>query len=107
MWSICHLDAQYGLIEDATAHDLSLARQCREDYVQRGLIPQESFVVPADSRPRVMTAGDLDSWTCPTDDQPASSGLAYLEDRGPYQLISVRLFVCPSGHRWSHETDGS
>ncbi|WP_328565294.1 hypothetical protein [Streptomyces coelicoflavus] len=107
MWSICHLDAQHGLIEDATAHDLSLAQQCQDDYVQHGLIPRESFLLPSNSQPRVITSGDLDSWTCPADGLAATSGVVYLEERGPFQQIAVRRFICPSTHRWSDETDGS
>ncbi|MGW3563538.1 hypothetical protein ACWDSL_06495 [Streptomyces sp. NPDC000941] len=107
MWSICHWDARHGLIEDAAAHDRDLARKCRDDYVEHGLIPHEAFIVPSSSKPRVMTDSDLASWVCPTDDLAATSGVVYLEDRGPYQQITVRQFTCQNAHRWWDETDGS
>jgi hypothetical protein len=29
------------------------------------------------------------------------------DDRGPFQLISIRRYVCECGLQWTHETDGS
>jgi hypothetical protein len=33
-------------------------------------------------------------------------GATEWDDRGPFQLISIRRFVCGCGAHWTHETDG-
>jgi hypothetical protein len=106
MWTVSHWDPRLGLVEDATAHDQNLARACRNDYVQHGLIPASAFIAPAGTQPRPMLASELTPWTCPVDGQAADSGTSYLDDRGPYQQILVRQFTCPDSHRWQDENDG-
>jgi transposase-like protein len=35
-------------------------------------------------------------------------GETEFDDRGPFQLVAVRRYVCPEcGRRWTLETDGS
>lgn len=107
MWTISHWDARHGRIDDATAHDRTLAQNCRDDYVGRGLIPAAAFIAPSDSRPQLMHRSELASWTCPTHGQTADSGTFYLADRAPFQQIAVRQLTCPNDHQWWDETDGS
>lgn len=50
MWGVYHWDPQHGLVEDATAHDKHLAQDCRDDYVNCGLIPPAAFIAPTSTQ---------------------------------------------------------
>lgn len=36
----------------------------------------------------------------------AQDGPTVWDDRGPFQLISIRKYMCGCGRRWTHMTDG-
>jgi len=59
--------------------------------------------------PKAMSEVELREWHCPQSDcdRVAIAGDHRWDDRGPFQLLSVHTLLCPSGHLWTHETDGS
>lgn len=51
---------------------------------------------------------ELASVACPIRDcgETPVDGTLRFEDRGQFQQIAIRSYVCPDGHRWTDETDG-
>lgn len=61
--------------------------------------------------PHALTAAAItdavnDGEQCLTCHDVPTGGQYAIDNRGPFQMILIRTYWCPSRHQWRHESDG-